>query len=167
MTANRYLGRMTPRQKLGAQPVSAGKWWTASHTERDLGLNVEGPLWRIHDFGQTAVLVRGCVVSRRDGQLLVPYQAAQLIHDHYERHDALPVQVLDGSFTIALLDARRGWVLLYRNLVGNGFTYYTETDGAFWFGSNVADLVEACGGAARPNTEALPAFFLFRFVPGR
>jgi asparagine synthase (glutamine-hydrolysing) len=158
---------MTPRQKSNSPARSAGKWWTASHGERDLGLNVEGPLWRIHDFGQVAVLVRGCVVARRDGRLLVPHEAAHLIHDYYERHDDLPVDALDGSFTVALLDARRGWVLLYRNLVGNGFTYYTEADGDFWFGSNLADLVESCGQAARPNAEALPAFFLFRFVPGR
>src|SRR5262249_55735081 len=35
------------------------------------------------------------------------------------------------------------------------------------FGGNLAELVEAAGLPARPNPAVLPAFFLFRCVPGR
>jgi asparagine synthase (glutamine-hydrolysing) len=58
-------------------------------------------------------------------------------------------------------------VLLYRNLVGAGFTYYHAGPDGFWFGGNLADLVEAAGAPRAPNRDALPTFFLYRFVPGR
>ncbi len=158
---------MTPRSASQSATASTESSWTATQGDRELGLQVSGSLWRIHRFQQTAVLLRGFCVTRSDGRLLTGDEAAHFIHDHYILHDDLPVDELDGSFTITLLDARRGWTLLYRNLVGAGFTYYTEADGAFWFGSNLVDLVENCGTPPQPNTEALPAFFLFRFVPGQ
>jgi asparagine synthase (glutamine-hydrolysing) len=79
----------------------------------------------------------------------------------------LPVEHLDGSFTVAVLDARAGRVILYRNLAGNGFTYYTVTPDGFAFGSNLAELVERSSITPRVNEALLPAMFLFRFVPGR
>jgi len=56
--------------------------------------------------------------------------------------------------------------MLYRNLVGTGFTYYHTAPGRLLFGSNLADLVDAAGTPPRPNEAALPAFFLYRCVPG-
>ena len=79
----------------------------------------------------------------------------------------LPVEQLEGSFTLALLDGRKGKLLLYRNLVGTGFTYYTERHGGLVFGGNLAELVRMLDGDCRPNRQALPIFFLYRSVPGR
>ena len=64
--------------------------------------------------------------------------------------------------------ARR--VQLYRNLVGNGFTYYAEYRGGLVFGSNLAELVgelSSLGWDPGPNREVLPVLFLYRFIPGR
>ena len=69
--------------------------------------------------------------------------------------------------SVISVDSQAGRVLLYRNTVGNGFTYYTQTADGFHFGSNLADLVEATGISPRPNEAVLPLFFLYRFVPGR
>ena len=52
--------------------------------------------------------------------------------------------------------ARRGRVLLYRNLVGAGFTYYHAGLDGLLFGGNLADLVERRQAPPRPNREALP-----------
>src|SRR5439155_2096527 len=82
-------------------------------------------------------------------------------------HGELPIEQLEGSFTVALLDGRAGRVLLYRNLVGAGFTYYCAMAGGLLFASNLADLLDARGVAPRPNDRAVPAFFLYRCVPGR
>lgn len=89
------------------------------------------------------------------------------ILDHYRQTGSLPAERLEGSFTLTLLDRHKGKIILYRNLVGNGFTYYTQTSQGFLFGSNLAELVQMCDRSPKPNPKALPAFFLFRFVPGR
>lgn len=163
MTSNRYHGSMTTRRG----ETRDGTAWRAFHGEHELTLHVEGPRWRLFTFDQLALHVRGYVVLRDGERLLEGDVAAEYLREYYERHDDLPIRDLDGSFTVLLADARRGRVLLYRSLPGNGFTYYTETPGGLVFGNNLADLVEACGRTPRPNRAALPAFFLYRFVPGR
>ena len=94
-------------------------------------------------------------------------RVAEEIRCHYLEHGELAVEGLDGSFTLALLDGQAHRVLLYRNLVGSGFTYYHAASDGLLFGSNLAELVDASHVAPRPNRDALPAFFLYRCVPGR
>jgi len=79
----------------------------------------------------------------------------------------MPFERLEGSFTIAVLDGRRGRLLLYRNLIGTGFTYYTQSRGGLLFGSNLAELVGLLDGEVKPNRDILPVYFLYRTVPGR
>src|SRR5205823_4247814 len=101
-----------------------------------------------------AVLVRGYALpAGADG----PPDAAlvaEAVARHYRRHGDLPTDKLEGSFTLALLDGRARRLLLYRNLIGVGFTYYREAAGRFFFGSNLADLVASVGGRAVPNGAA-------------
>lgn len=163
MTANRYCGRMTLRR---TAPTPDATWRDVSG-DHELSLRVEGSRWQVFSFEQLAIVVRGYVVLRDGGRLLEPAVAAEFLREYYEGHADLPISDLDGSFTVLLADARRGRMMLYRSLPGNGFTYYTETPEGFWFGNSLPDLVETCGTSPRPNTEALPAFFLFRFIPGR
>ena len=63
---------------------------------------------------------------------------------------------LEGSFTVALMDGQARRVLLYRNLVGAGFTYYHSGPNGFLFGGNLAHLVEASkrAAAAEPRRPA-------------
>jgi asparagine synthase (glutamine-hydrolysing) len=104
----------------------------------------------------------------RDGlETLRPVGIAERVGRCYCDSGKLPAEELEGSFTIAVLDARAGRVMLYRNLAGNGFTYYTVTPDGFAFGSNLAEVVERSGITPRVNEALLPAMFLFRFVPGR
>jgi asparagine synthase (glutamine-hydrolysing) len=105
--------------------------------------------------------------SRRGNKLSGPEDVAQAVREHYLLHGELPIEQLEGSFTVALLDGRAGRVLLYRNLVGAGFTYYCAAASGLLFASNLADLLDARGVAPRPNDGAVPAFFLYRCVPGR
>ncbi len=74
---------------------------------------------------------------------------------------------LEGSFTIALLDGEAGRLLLFRNIVGTGFTYYTQTPEGLFFSRNLANLVRHLDTSLSPNEAVLPAYFLYRFVPGR
>jgi asparagine synthase (glutamine-hydrolysing) len=74
---------------------------------------------------------------------------------------------LEGSFTLALLDAQAGRLLLYRNLVGTGFTYYHTSPMGLFFANNLTDLVNLIGTPPRVNQQALPLFFISRFVPGQ
>ncbi len=92
---------------------------------------------------------------------------AEEIRCHYLEHGELAVDWLDGSFTLALLDGQARRVLLYRNLVGSGFTYYRAAADGLLFGSNLAELIDVSPVSPRPNRDALPAFFLYRCVPGR
>ena len=66
---------------------------------------------------------------------------------------------LEGSFTVALIDGQARRVLLYRNLVGAGFTYYHVGPDGFLFGGNLAQLVERVGGAAAAEPRRPSALF--------
>jgi asparagine synthase (glutamine-hydrolysing) len=96
-----------------------------------------------------------------------PVRVAEEIGRAYRQRGRLPVDRLHGSFSIALLDGPAGRLILYRNIVGNQFTYYTTTPKGLLFGSNLAELVESSSIPRRPCADVLPIYFLFRFVPGR
>ena len=167
MTPNRYLGGMLARP--GAERIfgETGNGWRAPHRHSELCLQHSGPHWRFATLGQLAVLVRGHAVAAGAIQPARRIQVPEYVLRHYLEHGELPAGRLDGSFTLVLLDGLTGRVLLYRNLVGNGFTYWSQTADGFLFGSNLAEVVEASGRSPQPNRDVLPAYFLYRFVPGR
>ncbi len=163
---NYYLGGAC-RGGLQAEPLAAqGDLWQ-SHGAADLFLDVSGEHFELYRFPDLALFLRGYATLPNAARLPTQEEVARTIHEHYRRHRDLPVDALEGSFTIALLDGRAGRVVLYRNLVGSGFTYYCATPSGLLFSSNLADLVEARGVPPRPNEGAIPAFFLYRCVPGR
>src|SRR5262249_37091835 len=115
-------------------------------------------------------LLRGYMVPVSTGRIAAATHAAEAIAHYYQEHEDLPVDQFDGSFTVTVLDRSRGRVLLYRNLVGNGFTYYAEYRGGLAFGSNLAELVSelsSIGWVSVPNQDVLPVLFLYRCIPGR
>lgn len=138
------------------------------HGDYELFLQARSDNDDIETLGQHSVLLRG-YATPTDTELGGTGRRDLLrnLLGHYRRHQELPVERLDGSFTIMLVDGEAGRILLYRNIVGTGFTYYTETPEGLIWGSNLADLVENLQQTPTPNTEVLPAYFLFRFVPGR
>lgn len=118
--------------------------------------------------GEVSLLLRGYAVPADSGFCEAgPHALLPTLLEHYRRHQDLPVERLEGSFTIVLLDGEAGRLLLYRNIVGTGFTYYTQTPEGLLFGTNLADLVRSLPRSPVPNNEVLPAYFLYRSVPGR
>jgi asparagine synthase (glutamine-hydrolysing) len=163
--ATSYLGGVSERG--GSVPgLAGGENWRSVHEETELFLGARGLCSRLFAWDSLALLIRG-YARPETGHLPDLELIAEDIRRHYLEEGSLPTEGLEGSFTLALLDAQAGRVLLYRNLIGAGFTYYRSEGRRFLFGSNLADLVDEAGGEPRPNRDALPAFFLYRWVPGR
>jgi asparagine synthase (glutamine-hydrolysing) len=168
-----YLGGVLTRpameQRRGANPTAlAGDecWWNVAG-DRELFLRLRGGCFRLFTWDTLVLLVRGYARPAGSAAPLDLERVAEEVRAHYLEHGDLAVDGLDGSFTLALLDGQARRVLLYRNIVGAGFTYYRAVGDGLLFGSNLADLVDAVGDAARANAAALPSFFLYRTVPGR
>jgi asparagine synthase (glutamine-hydrolysing) len=168
-----YLGGMLTRtameqRRTGNAPAFAGDeaWWTVTD-EQELFLRVRGNCFRVFTWGTLTLLIRGYARPTGSTGPLDLERVADELRAHYLEQGSLAVDRLDGSFTLALLDGQTRRVLLYRNLVGAGFTYYHANRDGLLLSSNLADLVDVAGTAPRPNEAALPGFFLYRFVPGR
>jgi asparagine synthase (glutamine-hydrolysing) len=125
------------------------------------------PAARLCIWDDLALLLRGYARPRGSTGPLDLERVAEELRCHYLEHGGLAVDDLDGSFTVALLDGQAGRLLLYRSLVGSGFTYYHACPDGLLFAGNLAELVDAAQAAPRANPEVLPAYFLYRCVPGR
>ena len=158
-------GTSRPLETAGPSPASVLQHISG---EYELFLRVPPQLDQTATQGPISIMLRGYAVL--DGAAATATGLHALLSsllEHYRKHQDLPVERLEGSFTIVLLDGAAGRLLLYRNIVGTGFTYYAQTSEGLLFGNNLADLVRSLPRDPVPNTEVLPAYFLFRFVPGR
>ena len=152
----------------GSDPsAERGRPWRVQGGGAELFLDVSGEHFGLFRFHELAILLRGCVRFPGQARRACPEDIAQAIRAHYLHHGELPVKELEGTFTVGLLDGREGRLLLYRHLVGTGFVYYCATPAGLLFANNLADLVDAREASPAPNANALPAYFLYRFVPGR
>ncbi|MGL4554138.1 MAG: asparagine synthase-related protein, partial [Gemmataceae bacterium] len=150
--------------KRGAAPAPAGEdWgWVAPGTE--LFLRGAASCSRVFKWDGVALLLRG--YARSGGGALDLDRVADDIYRRYRATGSLAVDGLDGAFTLALLDSRCERVVLYRNLIGTGFTYYRPTGDGMVFGGNLTEMLPLLP-EVRPNKAVLPAFYLYRCVPGR
>lgn len=146
-----------------AEAVNEDWGWTSESSELFLRASVTA---RLFTWDGLAILIRGYVRSKSSSSLDVE-RVAEELRCHYFEHGDLAVDDLEGSFTLALCDSQSERVLLYRNLVGAGFTYYRPTSRGLLFSGNLAELVELDRRSAKLNENALPSFFLFRCIPGR
>ena len=166
-----YLGGILKRGVVERRPaVDAGaidEDWGWMGEDAELFLHASGPSCRLFTWDALSLLVRGYARPIVGQEPLDLERVAEEIRCHYLEHGELSVDWLDGSFTLVLLDGQAQRVLLYRNLVGSGFTYYRADSGGLLFGNNLAELVNAAHISPQPNRDAVPAFFLFRWVPGR
>ncbi len=158
-------GPAESRSTVGAGTIDETWGWMGEDAE--LFLQAASPSCRVFIWDALALLVRGYARPLRGKGPLDLERVAEEIRCHYLEHGELSIDWLDGSFTLALLDGQAQRVLLYRNLVGSSFTYYRADAEGLLFGSNLAELIDAARVAPRPNRDAVPAFFLFRWVPGR
>jgi asparagine synthase (glutamine-hydrolysing) len=160
MDHSNFLGGICKR---GMAPTSTGEewgWLGATHE-----LFVRGAVGcQLFKWDSVALLVRG--YARSSEGPLDQNRVARYLHEEYCRTGELAVQGLDGAFTLALLDSRAERVLLYRNLIGTGFTYYQASAQGLLFAGNLTELLPHLP-SPRPNREVLPSFFLYRCVPGR
>ena len=166
-----YLGGILERGPVERRPaVGAGtidEDWGWMGEDAELFLHASGPCCRLFTWDALALLLRGYARPSSGQEPLDLERVAEEIRCHYLEHGELAVEWLEGSFTLALLDGQARRVLLYRNLVGSGFTYYHAEGDGLLFGSNLAELVDAAHVVPHANRDALPAFFLYRCVPGR
>jgi O-antigen/teichoic acid export membrane protein/asparagine synthetase B (glutamine-hydrolysing) len=132
----------------------------------DLLVRASEPCCRLYTWHSLALVIRGTVRLGSDAGGADLDRVAQEIRSRYLEQGDLFTSGLEGSFTLALLDGLGRRILLYRNLVGAGFTYYHACPAGLLFGSNLVHLVDAVGGPG-VNAAALPAYFISRFVPGR
>ncbi len=116
---------------------------------------------------ECAVFLRGYAVGGPTG-LTNPDAQGLLarVLDKYLQDGQFTPEQYDGSFTLVLLDGRNGRVEMFRNLVGNTFTYYCEVPEGLVFGSNLAEVARRSGLPLRPDPEMLPVYFIYRFVSG-
>jgi asparagine synthase (glutamine-hydrolysing) len=166
-----YLGGILERGSPERRPaIGAGvldEDWGWMSEDAELFLHATGPSCRLFTWDALALVIRGYARPAGNVEALDLERIAEEIRCHYLEHGELAVEGLEGSFTLALLDGQARRVLLYRNLVGSGFTYYHPAGDGLLFGSNLAELVDASHAVPQPNRYALPAFFLYRCVPGR
>jgi asparagine synthase (glutamine-hydrolysing) len=155
-----------PRELAGPPPGTVEEDWGWVAHDAELFVHAPGTCCRLFTWDALALLVRGHVRPAGLSGPLDVERVAEELRCHYLERGRLAVEGLEGGFTLALLDGAARRVLLYRNLAGTGHTYYHASPRGLLFGSNLADLVDASGLTPRPNRAALPAFFLFRAVPG-
>ncbi len=83
----------------------------------------------------------------------------------YEAEGERCVRALDGMFAFAVWDARRETLLLARDRVGKKPLFYYSTPTLFAFASEIKALLAHPDIAPEVDAEALPAFFLYGYVP--
>lgn len=175
MAAHSFLGGMVPRTSVDGLGTSEPhgrpsfeRMWPNTQRNSELFLRAgEGRLLSVHEFGPIVLMIKGYVLPAGTYRLSEQSAAADEIVRYYRERGELPVDRLEGSFSLSLLDGEKGCVLLYRGLLANALTYYTESRGGLLFAHNLADLIDASEKTPEPNVDILPSFFLTRYVFGR
>src|SRR5271165_6117384 len=156
------------RRRTGApSPEAVNEDWGWVGDATELFVRSAPACSRLFTWDGLALLLRGYARPAGLRGVLDLDRVAEELRCHYLEHGTLAVDDLEGSFTLALLDSHTERVILYRNLIGSGFTYYRAGPDGLLFGGNLAELVDLSEQVPRANRDVLPAFFLFRCVPGR
>ena len=90
---------------------------------------------------------------------------AEVVPHLYEEHGEACFERLRGMFAAALVDERRGRLLLARDRLGIKPLYLAELDGELAFASEIAPLL-ALGASDEPDREALSEYLSLGYVPG-
>src|SRR5262245_18910509 len=157
----------TEKRPAAPTPEAVNEDWGWVGQRSELFLRGDPVCARLFRWDALAILIRGYARPAGANGPLDLERVAEELRCHYLEHGTLAVDELEGSFTVALLDSQAERVILYRNLIGTGFTYYHPTRDGLLFGGNLTEVLELASARPAPNRAVLPAFFLFRCVPGR
>ncbi|HEX8998519.1 MAG TPA: asparagine synthetase B, partial [Blastocatellia bacterium] len=100
----------------------------------------------------------------RGHQLRTNSDTETIVHLYEDYGDDL-IQHLNGMFGFALWDERRQRLLIARDRMGEKPLYFTQTDSAFVFASELKALVEHPSVQRRLNLLALRKYLQYEFVP--
>ena len=157
-------GPVTPVGPLSTESML--QWPGTRHGQQPISIHAGQGCISVRREGSFALL-RGYIAGRgrtdsNSQQILLEQLLAQFIG---QQDLALPE--LDGSFTLLLATTDNPRLLIFRNLVGNTFTYYQRTDQGLRFGSNLAELATSDSCKPGLNEQVLPLYFIYRFTPGQ
>ena len=165
MSMKNFLGGICRRGRAPRPEAIGEEWgWTSEGTE--LFLRGAPSSCRLFSWDGLALLVRGYAREAGTSSPLDLDRIAENLRSRYLETGDLDADGLEGSFTLALLDSRAERVILSRNLIGAGSTYYRSTADGLLFAANLGELLPLCG-ERRAAEDVLPDYFLFRCVPGR
>lgn len=170
MDSKSFLGgiwKRGGRARLAPPADAVREDWGWVGPRAELFLRGAPAMCRLFTWDGLAILLRGYARPRDSAGPLDLERVAEELRCHYLEQGTLDVDGLDGSFTVALCDSHAERVVLYRNLIGSGFTYYHAGPEGLLFAGNLAELADLAGRELAANREALPSFFLYRCVPGR
>src|SRR4051812_7061514 len=133
-------GPMRRRGVPGPEVVNEDWGWVGENAE--LFLRGAAAACRLFTWDGLALLIRGYARPAGSTCGLDLERVAEELRCHYLEQGDLAVDELDGSFTVALCDSTAERVILYRNLIGAGFTYYHASADGLLFGGNLAELAD-------------------------
>lgn len=89
----------------------------------------------------------------------------EVIVEGYEAWGMDVVHRLRGMFAIALWDAHRDRLVLYRDRIGKKPLYYSDQDGTFLFASEIKGILRWPGVPRLPDLEAIDQYLTYQYVP--
>jgi asparagine synthase (glutamine-hydrolysing) len=124
--------------------------------------------------GRTVVTFNGEIYNfaalRRDlekgGRRFRTRSDTEVIVEGYEAWGMEVVHRLRGMFAIALWDAERDRLVLYRDRVGKKpLYYYADPDGTFLFASEIKGILRWPGVPRLPDLDAIDEYLTYQYVP--
>src|SRR5262245_11136774 len=98
---NYYLGGARREWQEAEAALERGAPWGCRGSCAELFLDAAGAHFAPFPFADLAILLRGYATFPGAARLPRPEDAAQTIREHYLLHGELPVEGLEGSFTVA------------------------------------------------------------------
>jgi asparagine synthase (glutamine-hydrolysing) len=143
---HRRLAIIDPSPR-GAQPMAdaSGRYW----------VTYNGELYNFREL-RTAL--------ERDGERFESNSDTEVLLAMYARYGDRMLDDMNGIFALAIWDTERGELFIARDRLGVKPLYYAESDGVFYFASEVKALLPAIGSRGlRPD--ALADYLTFLWVP--
>lgn len=149
------------------QVASDARDWLARCNAGELFVSSRGSATISYQHDDIAAYLRGYAVPASAPEPVNQQRVLCDLVEGYLTTGRLPIECLEGSFTLTLLDGRSERILIYRNLGDCHLTYYSQSANGPCFSNNLVTLLRLSGNAPKQNERVLPELFLFRTVPGR